>query len=151
VLLFTATSIEHIIPFDDDKCEELKFKGRIEILFGLTSNEKINQRWLDIGASVCDFALYVRCEAENIEAEAELSSVKINANLSFGKNVEPSGGGVAYLNSGHFKKLLASISNSPKCIYFPLGELGSSYIKSEIDKFECKIKLEFSQISIALM
>jgi hypothetical protein len=150
MLLFTATSIEHIIPFDDDMREEIKFKGKIEILLGLTSNEKINQRWLEIGSSVCDFTLYVRCEDENSEGAAALSSVKINANLSFSKSAEASGGGVAYLQTKHFKKLLASISNSPKSIYFPLGELGSSFIKSEADKFECKIKLEFSQISVLL-
>lgn len=149
MLLFTATSIEHVIPFDD-ACEEIKFKGKIEIMFGLTSNEAINKRWLEVGASVCDFTLYLRCAEEDSEVPIEFNSVKINANLRFGKNIDAGGGGTAYLNSRHFNKLIKSILNSPKCIYFPLGELGSSYVKSEVDAFECKIKLEFSQVSISL-
>jgi hypothetical protein len=150
MLLFTATSIEHVIPFDDDTCEEIKFKGKMEILFGLTSNEEINKRWLEVGASVCDFTLYIRCAEEDSDVPTEFNSVKIAANLRFGKDIDVGGGGTAYLNFKHFKKLLQSISNSPKSIYFPLGELGSSYVKSEIDKFECKIKLEFSQVSVSL-
>lgn len=150
MLLFTATTIEHVIPFDDDTCEEIKFKGKMEIMFGLTSNEAINKRWLEVGASVCDFTLYIRCAEEDSEIPIEFDSVKIAANLRFGKNIESGGGGTSYLNFKHFNKLLKSISNSPKCIYFPLGELGSSYVKSEVDEFECKIKLEFSQVSISL-
>jgi hypothetical protein len=147
MLLFKANSIDYIIPFDDTY-EELVLKGRLEILLGLTENEKINKHWLEVGSSVCDFTLYIRCLEDQIEKTNEPQPIKVQGRLSFGKNMDSKGSGIVYIEFIKYNKLLAGINRPITSLHIPLGELGSSYIKNESDAFECNIQMEVSQISI---
>lgn len=149
MMLFTATTIDHVIPFDETY-EELQLGGKLEIMLGLTSNQRINQHWMEIGRSEVDFKLYVRCLEENDENN-EFSQIKIDGRVAFEKAVEARGSGIVYLKASYFKKLIDSFSKGVSLIQIPLGEIGSSYIKNEANKFEAKIELEMSQISVRLI
>lgn len=149
MILLNASSVEHVISFDNSY-EELKLAGKLEIMFGLTANEQINNHWLEIGSSLVDFKLYIRC-LEGDEAEGDGDSIKVNGNLIFEKDASSTGSGIAYLSEVKFRKLLKGMSKGVACVYVPLGELGSSYLTKEINKFECKIQMSISQISVKLI
>jgi hypothetical protein len=149
MLLFTATSVEHVIPFDDTY-EELVFKGQLEICFELTGNKQINDHWLEVGRSICDFVLCVRCRDDVDAINDRAQPIRIDGRLAFKDSADAKGSGTAYLDSRRFGKLLSGINLSSKCIRFPFGELGSSYTKREDNAFECKIQMDLSQITIDL-
>lgn len=149
MLLFSASSVKHILTYDDTY-EQLELKGKLEVMLGLTENEQINKHWLEVGKSVIDFTLTICCVENENEVSQEPKPIKVYGHLSFKRNSEANGGGTAYMNSRNFNKLCQLLSSQFNDISIPLGELGTNYTKSDVDSFDCKIQMDFSQISIKL-